>query len=145
MHQKASLFRINIMRLEYKKSINPPDNLLPRIMARIGREKRLLAIKRVILFSFGIILPLAAFFPILRLLVADISSSGLTQYLSLVFSDTGAIMASWSDYLLSIAESLPVVPITGLLIIIFVFLGSLRLAAKGLAELNPGQHRFLNS
>ena len=145
MHQKASLFRINIMRLDCKKSINPPDDLLPKIMARIEREERLLSLKRVILFSFGIILPLTAFFPVLRGIIADISGSGLIQYISLVFSDTGVVMASGGDYLLSIVESLPVLGITELLVIIFVFLGSLRLAAKGLAGAYPGQHRFLNN
>ena len=74
--------------------MSPPDDLLSKITARIEREERLLSLKRGILFSFGIILPLAAFFPVFRTLVADIYGSGLAQYISLVFSDTGAVVAS---------------------------------------------------
>ncbi|MEK7211972.1 MAG: hypothetical protein AAB731_05050 [Patescibacteria group bacterium] len=114
-------------------------------MARIGREERLLALKGIILFSFGIIFPLAAFFPVLRALMADISVSGLIHYISLVFSDTGVVMASGGDYLLLIVESLPVLGITELLIIMFIFLGSLRLTSRGLSKFYPARRQFLNN
>lgn len=133
------------MESNHQKFIIPPDDLLDKVMARIGREERLLALKGIILFSFGIIFPLAAFFPVLRALMADISVSGLIHYISLVFSDTGVVMASGGDYLLLIVESLPVLGITELLIIMFIFLGSLRLTSRGLSKFYPARRQFLNN
>lgn len=133
------------MKPKHPESIFPPDDLFCKITARIEREERILSLKRGILFSFGIVLPLATFFPVLRALVADIYGSGLAQYFSLVFSDTGAVVAYGGDYISSILESLPVFGIIKFLVIILVFLGSLRITARNLSEFYPGARRFLNN
>lgn len=124
-----------------KKFIVPPDDLLGKIMARIKRKERLLVLRNVIFFSMGALISLVAFFPAFGAFRAELSRSGLLQYLSLIFSDTGTVMAYWSDFSLSVLESLPILTMAAFLATILVFLESLKFLLKNLndAVIHPGR------
>jgi len=118
------------------KPPEPPDDLLPKILNRIQREKRLITIKRrIAIFSLGVLGSAVAFAPAFSALQAGISQSGFADFFSLIFSDFGTIINLWDKFALSLLESLPVLNITLLFTIIFTFLGSLKYLVKNIMSL----------
>ncbi len=108
-----------------------PEGLLDKILARIKREETLLALKkRLVIFSVSAIGSLIAFIPAFRLMQAELSQSGFTQFFSLIFSDTDVVLNVWTSFVFSILESLPALSIIALLTAIFIFLISLKFLAK---------------
>lgn len=79
--------------------------------------------RRLILESFGLVIWFIIFIPLTIELLSDLAKSGLTQYLSLIFSDFSLIMANVGDYALSLLESAPVLSLSlvSATILIFVF------------------------
>jgi ABC-type multidrug transport system permease subunit len=114
----------NINRLE------PPEFLLGNILTAIEAKKRKTARIRLALFGTFALASLAALFPAIQYFIAEFSQSGFYQYFSLLFSDWNLAITYWNDFVLSLAEALPVLATAAVLSAIFVFLGSLRLAVK---------------
>lgn len=56
--------------------------------------------------------------------------SGSYQYISLVFSNFGDVMASWQDFILSLLESLPVFTIALFFAVVFFLLASLKYISR---------------
>jgi len=54
------------------------------------------------------------------------AQSGAIQFISLIFSDTGAVLALFQDYMLSVWETLPVLDLAVFFAVMFVFLYSLK-------------------
>ncbi len=120
-------------------SIELPEGLFDRIICRIREERRLLVFKRRLAFySVGAIGSLIAFIPAFGAMWTELAQSGLAQFISLIFSDTGAVFAFWDVFVLSILESLPALSIAVVFATLFIFLGSLKLLARDiLAVLTP--------
>lgn len=115
-----------------RENIEPPERLYLGILARIEREKRRIA--RIRLAFFGIVAgaSLASIIPSFQYVMREFAQSGFYEYLSLLFSDSGAVLASWREFALSLAESLPITEITIFLVMVFVFLVSAKLAIKNI-------------
>lgn len=93
----------------------PPAGLAERILSRIDHERRRRFTVRA--WSFG-----AVFAGSVSLIIygsaaaaAEASQSGFLVFSSLLFSDFSSTIASFSDFLLSIAESFPVFSVAVLL------------------------------
>ncbi len=131
--KRRAVFVFIYMRIEL------PEGILDRIMARIREERRLLVFKRrLMLYSIGAIGSFIALVPAFGAMWTELAQSGLAQFISLIFSDTGAVLAFWDVFVLSILESLPAFSIVVVLATLFVFLGSLKLLARDiLAVLAP--------
>ncbi|MCX6743001.1 MAG: hypothetical protein NT116_02075 [Candidatus Parcubacteria bacterium] len=122
--------------LSYYQAPEPPNNLLGKIMQRIGEEKRLLTLKRrLFLFSAGLIGAITLFIPALKGVISGFSESGFIQYFSLLFSDAEIVLAYWQNYTLSLLETLPVVNLILLLATIFAILELLKLLVKDLKNI----------
>ncbi len=105
----------------------PSSALYNRIIARIEREERKTgAYARIVFFGVAALVSVAAFVPAAQELYAEFSQSGFIQFLSLLFSDTGVIALYWQDFLMSLAETLPVFGIMGVAASMFVMLLSTR-------------------
>ncbi len=111
------------MRQDYEKlfsQLTPPEptgDFLNRVMGRIQREEKLMAAKRrIIFFSSGFVGSLIAFIPVFSSTQAEVAKTGFFRVLSLIFSDSGAVMSFFNQYLLSLLETLPVLNIILLLI-----------------------------
>lgn len=115
-----------------RKNIEPPEGLYLGILARIEREKRRIAVIRLAFFGVVAVASLAAIIPSFQYVAREFAQSGFYKYLSLLFSDSGAVLASWREFALSLAESLPITEITIFLTTIFVFLVSAKLAIKSI-------------
>jgi hypothetical protein len=61
-------------------------------------------------------------------IIKDSYQSGLSEYLSLLFSDGGSIISYWQTYIMSIVESLPIIPITIVVASISIFVWSMNTA-----------------
>ena len=104
--------------------IQPKADLYDRVINRISREEKLMIIKRrLILQSSVFIMSFFIFIPLSLRLSVDITKSGLTQFLSLLFTDFSVIMANIGDYVLSLLESTPALSLSltsaALLVLVF--------------------------
>ena len=117
------------MRQDYEKlfsQLTPPEpagDFLNRVMERIRREEKLAAAKRrIIFFSAGFVGSLVVFIPVFSSTQAEVAKTGFFRVLSLIFSDFGAVMSFFNQYLLSLLETLPVINIILLFAIILIIL-----------------------
>jgi hypothetical protein len=109
---------------------DPPERVYENIMTRIQREKyQCLRIKSVVSGVFAFFSFVGIFFS-LGLLIDGFYQTGILQYFSLVFSDSGNIFVFWKEFSLLVVETLPFFEIILLLFTVFVFLGSLRIALR---------------
>ena len=115
-----------------RENIEPPERLYLGILARIESEKRRIARIRLAFFGVVAAASLAAIIPSFQYAAREFAQSGFYEYLFLLFSDSGAVLASWREFALSLAESLPITEITIFLIMVFVFLVSAKLAIKNI-------------
>lgn len=110
--------------------VEPPPRLSGNIFVGIGRRKRRAARIRLALQGTVSLASLVATVPAFRYAALEFSESGFHRYLSLLFSDGAVVLASWKEFAMSLAESLPLVGATLFLSSVFVLLWSLKLAAK---------------
>ncbi|OGF36144.1 hypothetical protein A2482_02640 [Candidatus Falkowbacteria bacterium RIFOXYC2_FULL_48_21] len=110
--------------------ISPSPELFDKIITRIRIEERVRSAKRrAILFTLILALSLYALIPAVRSARAAIDTSGFFNFVSLIFSDLQAVMASWQDFALSLLEAIPTLSLTAVLAVIFTTLGSVRYLA----------------
>lgn len=103
----------------------PPAGLFNKIMARIQEEELLLSIKkRLILFSGVVLSSVGILIPVVSAFQAEFARSSFSQFLSLMFSDLGAVTANWQDFGLALLESLPATSLIAFLATILVLLWS---------------------
>lgn len=104
----------------------PPENLFPDIWSHIAalearrvRGRAFFAVASVVaLFVLVLVVAAAA--------VTEIARSEFPQYVSLVFSDGGAVVSSWKDLALLLVESLPLSGITAATAALLVSLGGVK-------------------
>ena len=114
----------------------PPKELFDKIMSRIHREQKLGRIKqRIVIFSFGALVSLAAVFPAFQILKADLAASGFFTFSSLLFSDFAIVAAYWQNFALSLLETLPVMGLILFSAAILAFLGSIRFLTKNIRKI----------
>jgi hypothetical protein len=111
------------MRQDYEK-------LFAEIMLRIKRGQRILAIRRLFIFSLTAIFSAVIFVFAFNILGVKISESGFLQFFSLIFSDFKTVITYWESFALSLLESLPIISLTIVLATIFAFLESLKFLAR---------------
>ncbi len=105
-------------------------------MIRIQQERR----RRAIFFSLGAIASIIALVPAFKAFWTDITQSGLTQILSLIFSDFTTIAVWWKDFAFSVLEVLPVLSLAALLASLFVFLGSIKYLVRDITAIFTPRH-----
>ncbi len=99
-----------------KIELDPPKDLLPRILSKLQREQELRAIKRNLVFSSIVFL----FFSTLGYflspyIVKDSQVSEFSKYFSLLFSNFKDVSAHSDVFIQSLLESLPAVDFAVLL------------------------------
>lgn len=104
--------------------VEPSPQLYNLIFARINSEQRRIARTKLVFFGFGIFSSVIAFVPVFQYTAQEFSQSGFYQLVTLLFSDSGVVVFMWREFLLSLAESMPVLGIGMLLFVILIFMGS---------------------
>lgn len=101
------------------------------MLAGVRQEERRRAFRYLSVSAAGAVCSLFAIAWSVRLIWAGLSASGSLAYLSLLFSDTGAVLLLWREFALSVAESLPTLALAGALVASMLFLVSLRGFVRG--------------
>lgn len=113
-------------------SVNPHKRLLKRVLECINKKQRLFIMRRVVAFSLALAISLLAFLPALRMLSQNIIDSGFIHFASLIFSDFSIVMTHWKIFALILLETLPIVSLILFLIVLFLFLESVKYLSKNI-------------
>lgn len=107
-----------------------PDDLLEKVMLRIRQGQVQSA--RLRLFGFATLFfgSIAAFVPAWKMARAGFVESGFLQFLSLIYSNVGAVAANWKVFGMTLLESLPALEVAALSIVALVILISMKFFAK---------------
>lgn len=106
------------MRKDYEKLFThltppePPAGLFDRIILAIKREQELRNTKRLVFGFLALLVVSLTTVPFSWGLVAgQMQDSGVIQFVQVALRDIGTFLASWQEFSLAIAESLPVMGI----------------------------------
>ena len=105
--------------------IEPKNELKKSIIGKIKALEMRNTINMVVFSSFISLASIASIVVFVINIINDASKSGLSQYLSLLFSDGKLIASFWQTYVLSVVESLPIIPIAIVVASISIFVWSL--------------------
>lgn len=128
MHPNYQSKRIN-NHMESKNQlfslIEPSQNLKSSIINKIKIEETKRTIYKMVFSSVASLASVSVAIIFIINIINDASQSGLTNYLSLLLSDGASILSYWQSYVLSVAESLPIIPITIVVASILIFVWSI--------------------
>ena len=108
--------------------IEPSLNLKVSIINRIKKEEMKRTVYRMVFGSFLSLVSVSTLIIFAVSIIKDAYQSGLSEYLSLLFSDGASLTVYWQTYMMSIVESLPIIPITIAVASIGVFVWSMNMA-----------------
>lgn len=111
---------------QYFLSIEPSVGLKENIIYKIEKEVKK---KAIFTFVFGVLTSLTSVLVMIYssiLIIKDYYTSGLSEYISLIFSDSSVILGFWKEFIYLVVESLPFITITLVLLSLFSFVWSLK-------------------
>lgn len=118
------------------KQVEPPEGLFEKVISRIQKEQRLLALKRrIVIFSLGLFGSGVAFFPVLKIAQREIRDSSFWQFFSLIFSDFRVLPNYWQNFAMALLERLPVISLVLFLVCLLVFVELLRFLLQDFKKL----------
>ena len=119
----------------------PSDGLVRKIISRIERRERRFLFAKMVGFGACIVgsLSLAGFGLVSA--TAELSHSGFFSFASLIFSDFSSAIANFPDFISSVTESIPAIPIALLFGGIVFFLWSAARFTKAL-PIKAHAHQF---
>jgi hypothetical protein len=106
-----------------------PEALADQILTKLSQLEKKRYYYRLSVFSLLALGSLALTVPLLTYLSQDLSQSGLTQYLSLLWSDSSFLANNWQNFTLSILEIIPVLSLS-------FFLGGLATVVWSFSKVN---------
>jgi len=118
-----------------KDLTNPSPELFLKVMKRIRREERILAIKKITIFSTILVASLAGLIPAVKMLVEELQSSG-----SLIFSDFEIVKDYWQTFSLAILGALPAVSIALCFAVLLILLQSVKALSKNIKIVSNIKH-----
>jgi hypothetical protein len=105
--------------------VEPGDSLKISILNKIKREEVKKTIYKIVFSSVLSFFSISVAFIYAINVIKDFYQSGLSEYFSLIFSDGASLVTYWQSYIMSIVESLPIIPITILVASIGIFIWSI--------------------
>jgi hypothetical protein len=106
-------------------TLTPPKGLNKRILAKIKQEKQLSILKRRLIFN-GVVLTVSWVALVLaaKAFFSAMQMSGFGTMLNLMFSDFKVVAVNFSDYTLSLIESLPIISMAIVAVLLLPVIGS---------------------
>ncbi len=114
----------------YFNTIEPSEKLKNSILNTLRKEERKNAIYKMVLSSVVSLASISMAVIFVMNIIKDAYQSGLSEYLSLIFSDGASLVSYWQTYVLLVTESLPIIPITIVTASILVFVWSINSALE---------------
>jgi hypothetical protein len=115
-----------LTKARYDCEIDLNDNIWCAIIAQNKKTVRI----KLWFFSGAVFTSLVLLVPMSVVFSRNLANSGFYEYFSLMFSDMKSVTSLWREFGLLLADSLPIMNIVTLMILIFVFLWSLRYIMK---------------
>jgi len=110
-----------------KQAYNNPETGLSDYIWRAIQKKQAKRLKiQSLIYGIVGILSLGGFVFMFISIVKEFASSGFFQYVSIAFSSSSLFASYWKEYLLSLADSLPVASLGVLLFLLMSMLISIR-------------------
>lgn len=119
-----------------KLTSEPAANLAERVILSIRLAERRKAIREEIVFSLASLLSLAGFIAAVRSTIQAVYASGVSEILSLLFSDFQLMVSNWKYFTLSLVESLPAMSLALTLASIAAFLVFISLSARNFKNIS---------
>ena len=107
------------------------NNLEESIIARIETLDARKSARNFFVGTSGIILSSIGLWYGIYEILEDLHVSGFSQYISVVFSDSDAVVMYWKEFVFLVAESFPLMSALTILSMTLLFLGSIRSAFRG--------------
>ncbi len=118
---------MNMHKLSYLlREVEPPTRLLGVVDAQVSHARLLTARIHAALFSIFTIVSGIVLVPVLQYASEELYTSGFTEYMKLLFSDTNVALSAWQTFAFSLFESLPSLAILLTLGVGVAFIWSLR-------------------
>ncbi len=135
MHPNYKNKRIN-NHMESKNQIfsiiEPKNELKKSIISKIRALEIKKTINKIVFSSVVSLISVASTVIFIINIIKDAYQSGLSEYLSLLFSDGKLIVTYWQTYVMSVIESLPIIPIAIAVFSILIFVWSLNKSLENL-------------
>ncbi len=119
-----------LLQNHYQSGLAALDVLENKILHTIAKKERTRRLAGVIIWSVVLVAAISGFIISLSSLAAEFASSGIGELLSTMFSDSSLFAAYGTDFLYSLAESIPVAPLFEGLFMIAVGLVAVRGVVK---------------
>lgn len=116
------------------EKVGAPEGLQAAILASISSREKRAALWRFSLLGGISALSLAGSVPAFLATVTGFVQSGFTEYFALIMSDGSTLLISWQDFILTLAESLPLTNLALFLAAVAAFLWFGAQAAKNSQE-----------
>jgi len=113
----------------------PSPELFLKIIKRIHKEERFLALKKIFGVSLILLISIIAFIPATNFLISEIKNSGFLQFASLAFSDFDIVKTYWKNFAFTILETLPALSLALCLVILLTFLQSIKSLSKNIKNI----------
>jgi hypothetical protein len=115
----------------FKQAIYYPENRLSDdIFLSISNQEAKSRRVKLWIYSSAIVLSLAGLIPVIIDLLSQFANSGFYEYLSLALLSSGSISSYWKEFILSLADSLPVMSLTLSFLLLFILFISARLIMR---------------
>lgn len=143
MHQNRNEYRIHNVEKDYQKLFqgleipSVPLGLRDSVLARIDREMRYASSLRLALLVPFVFIASAVAVTSFQYLSRETAQSGFSEYLSILFSDGSSILLYWREFLISIAETTPILGMALFLGAVIALAGSLKATFKNIQVLFP--------
>jgi hypothetical protein len=109
----------------HAENIEPPHGLAHAVLVAIALKRERMARRRRAMFGVLSLSSLLGAIPALGLVMSDIASSGMFQYLTLLFSDKTALLQYGKEFAFSLAETIPTASAALFLTLCALFIWSL--------------------
>ncbi len=120
-----------IIRPSTVTAVQAPPELFSKVMRRLELEQKLVIMRRRFAVTAVLsLLVLALIVPVWQIFQSDLTASGFGQYLAVAFYNYQAAFSNWGDFGLTLLETLPVMSLVELLIVVLVWLVTLKFVAR---------------
>lgn len=113
------------------------NEIIDLVNTRINKHKRFIQVRDYIIHSTISLVAIVALIPSLQNLYTNLEKSGFFSFISVVFTDSQAILEIFNDFILAVAYSIPLSSMFFAGVIFIIFINSTRKIFTNYNRFNP--------
>lgn len=121
-------------------NIQPPKDLLEKVLKRVHKEQRFFFFKRIAIISTTLIISIIALIPSLNMVISDLNQSGFNSFISLLFSDFSTVIVYWKSFTIILLETIPALSLALFLTVLLTLLQSIKSLTKNIKTISGINH-----